>query len=972
MTIYLQIFSHLSGSDLVRFTKTSKQTFKFAVSASRKQLWRALRLRAEFPALPGLSDVHSIFLLYGQHCEQCQYRHNAWNPRLVTDWERRKSLCLRCDTRKLARTSPSPESTILDDPEAIHPLLQKVLIPVQTEHAHIFSYLEGSDLMAFAQVDRRAFHFMTAADQRQLWQVARAKEELVPFPEVRSAIAFVLLAYYDPAYDFHELSQTNRKLHKLGEQIHLEKARINFESTAFESHSILPKQLPSERRLANFINGRIQKVQKALARAQAFTQARQRREDEIEEERLREEQRLLMERAAHEVASEWRQRELEDEERERWRYVRNQLRWAGATDAEVKFYARYGYPRHHQCASLRNGSIWGLDIHFDSEYLEDYSAPGPVYCWPRAVWPRILEVIRLERARRHEPAFAKATRQLKLVNQFRSDRFLGGWDAFVGDSLPTLEQFLNWECVRDLWDFESRSDTIDVQAWNARKDQSPPHGPAKKLRTEATELHDASTPNEPTQTTATTFTRTRQTRQTKKKPSGRSPFLNLPFDVIYEIFSYLEARDLIQFSKTDKQTFKLMTSKAQEQLWRAARAKLDTVAIPEMSDLEYVLFTQGRYCQVGRPEQRQAGSPLTSRSADVWRSQNSPSQLGPVRTSLFGLQGQELGTVQAATKIDKREWSFSGEERHYDIDEIHDWNRLLWEWDEVDEIEQLRVEVMNENGIGRAGFKELEFTSKLHAFIQERKKVLDAARARAQFVAEMQRRRQAELEAQRRAAERLRQEQLRQEARIRQQELAERRRTEKLEHQQRMAEAARVNQQLRQERNVRFGYVREQLSSAGATAGEVAFYSRFLQGYRLDSNWRESGRTRLSKYLDQGANFELHGRRAGATASGNQYSEEARKKSLWNLFLNCMSRAEKSRLPTGIPTQEQYWQLPCIQRLWRDPDIALNSAWQSSRSTIVRECQALEQATNRAVTQVISNGEAGAAASTSSSVQNQS
>ncbi|KAM0787098.1 hypothetical protein ACM66B_006354 [Microbotryomycetes sp. NB124-2] len=71
----------------------------------------------------------------------------------------------------------------------------------------------------------------------------------------------------------------------------------------------------------------------------------------------------------------------------------------------------------------------------------------------------------------------------------------------------------------------------------------------------------------------------------------------LPFDIFFEICSYLEGHDLIHLAEVNKSMHKFMTSKDQVQVWRALRKELETIPVPELSDVAFVLFACSWRCQ---------------------------------------------------------------------------------------------------------------------------------------------------------------------------------------------------------------------------------------------------------------------------------------------------------------------------------------------------------------------------------------
>ncbi|KAM0791895.1 hypothetical protein ACM66B_004150 [Microbotryomycetes sp. NB124-2] len=83
------------------------------------------------------------------------------------------------------------------------------------------------------------------------------------------------------------------------------------------------------------------------------------------------------------------------------------------------------------------------------------------------------------------------------------------------------------------------------------------------------------------------------------KPAGLSldEFMSLPNEIMFEICSYIEGRDLIKLSWICKRVFKLMTSQQMAHVWREVRKEYELVPFPDFTDLRFVLLACGTNCQ---------------------------------------------------------------------------------------------------------------------------------------------------------------------------------------------------------------------------------------------------------------------------------------------------------------------------------------------------------------------------------------
>ncbi|KAF5372850.1 hypothetical protein D9758_001478 [Tetrapyrgos nigripes] len=90
-----------------------------------------------------------------------------------------------------------------------------------------------------------------------------------------------------------------------------------------------------------------------------------------------------------------------------------------------------------------------------------------------------------------------------------------------------------------------------------------------------------------------------------KKVRGKLGLLHkvateMPLDVIFEIFMYLEPLDILSLSRTNKDLQNLLTPKSSGYIWKAARENIEDLPPPpsDMNEMQYASLMFDRYCQV--------------------------------------------------------------------------------------------------------------------------------------------------------------------------------------------------------------------------------------------------------------------------------------------------------------------------------------------------------------------------------------
>ncbi|KAF5372841.1 hypothetical protein D9758_001473 [Tetrapyrgos nigripes] len=76
---------------------------------------------------------------------------------------------------------------------------------------------------------------------------------------------------------------------------------------------------------------------------------------------------------------------------------------------------------------------------------------------------------------------------------------------------------------------------------------------------------------------------------------------DMPLDVIFEIFMYLEPLDILSLSRTNKDLRNLLTPKSSGYIWKAAGENIEDLPPPpsDMNEVQYASLMFDRYCQVG-------------------------------------------------------------------------------------------------------------------------------------------------------------------------------------------------------------------------------------------------------------------------------------------------------------------------------------------------------------------------------------
>ncbi|KAM0791938.1 hypothetical protein ACM66B_004190 [Microbotryomycetes sp. NB124-2] len=222
--------------------------------------------------------------------------------------------------------------------------------------------------------------------------------------------------------------------------------------------------------------------------------------------------------------------------------------------------------------------------------------------------------------------------------------------------------------------------------------------------------------------------------------------LALPFDIVFEIFSHLDGRDLITFAESSKRTFRLMLSRPFAQLWRALRAKLELVPFKEIGDVQFVLLASGQNCQVRDADYELAPAGLTLRAKDCGLQTHKAPNWSRLERQCPDCREASSTTLDKANILVIHPslssalnpvWTIY--EVYYNTLEMVDINRKLQHLQKEDDAEKSRVDKLNSSsGTRRSGgtrSRELKihdprqtFVSKLAEFVEERKQTIAAAK----------------------------------------------------------------------------------------------------------------------------------------------------------------------------------------------------------------------------------------------------
>ncbi|KAK4046602.1 hypothetical protein OIV83_005972 [Microbotryomycetes sp. JL201] len=310
--------------------------------------------------------------------------------------------------------------------------------------------------------------------------------------------------------------------------------------------------------------------------------------------------------------------------------------------------------------------------------------------------------------------------------------------------------------------------------------------------------------------------------------------LNLPYDIVFKIFSYLETNDFVRFTKAAKLTFQFMTSPARDQLWRTIRIRDELVPFPELSNSPFVLLMHDKACQTC-DRHNNIVTDWTRLERRCQMCQDSRS------ASLVDFQRMQNGLAHPLLSRVLEPVSQRNDGSRYDLQEMIDMNDKLSELGDQDEVAKQHGKAAGFSSVGLSGgtrSRKLkvhgqpdQFVSKLEKFLRERKDALSTAERRARVFTEahrmkarhskqLERARLAELDVQRRrgAEERRRAEVT--ECQSRRRDKALRRRDLRIE---KRARAVERQQDLR----IRWTFVREQLLLEGASEAVLQGYEQY-------------------------------------------------------------------------------------------------------------------------------------------------
>ncbi|KAM0791858.1 hypothetical protein ACM66B_004115 [Microbotryomycetes sp. NB124-2] len=211
---------------------------------------------------------------------------------------------------------------------------------------------------------------------------------------------------------------------------------------------------------------------------------------------------------------------------------------------------------------------------------------------------------------------------------------------------------------------------------------------------------------------------------------------------IAQICLHLDGLDLIHLSQVNKLMHKFMMAESQAQIWRAVRKEEELVKFEEVGDINFVLLACGDRCQLcGRRAKGEVNWARLRRWCSRCVNKTCVNLRTPKLAEVLGTSVHKAlpaAIEPAMTKVsERRSWWRRKPKVLVDVDEMADLNRHLFELQDEDEIEQLRIQNSNRAAKRRGGTRsrklqgqgqaQPEFESQLEKFVAERKAKIEAA-----------------------------------------------------------------------------------------------------------------------------------------------------------------------------------------------------------------------------------------------------